>query len=282
MTKKLFLLCVALIVAIHGAAAAKEKGLPEAERIQIAVEVVDGSRHKDFNTATLLEYYLTGRLVDKNLVNIVNAKDWDNTSAKAEGIAAAGNLGELLIFDAVEIPPPGDLPADFDAQHYRDIGANYVVRCEILALGLTKVDDPTISTVTGLIGSGISFAGSGNKGRDKTLRKVGTGINFASKFIDIHRTALNTVVVMQFVDVNAGKVLWQQNFVGQGLKHGSPGKEFDDIWTRALHESVEDSAKRISKRVNKYVDRVIIKGKSDDGFLPKDFSFNGLSATKFF
>ncbi len=281
MTKKFFLLCVALIVAIHGAAAAKDKGLPEAERIQIAVEVIDGSRHKDFNTATLLEYYLDSRLVDKNLVNVVNAKPWDEMSAKAEGIAAE-NVGALLVFDAVEIPPPGDVPADFDAQHYRDIGANYVVRCEILALGLTKVDDPTLATITSLVGGGLSFSAANSDSRDKNIRRIAAGISLIGGAIDMKRTALNTVVVMQFVDVNAGKVLWQQNFVGRGFKHKSSGKEFDDIWTRALHESVEDSAKRISKRVNKYVDRVIIKGKSDDGFLPKDFSFNGLSATKFF
>ena len=274
-------MCVAILLAIHGAAAAKDKGLPEAERIQIAVEVIDGSRHKDFNTATLLEYYLDSRLVDKNLVNVVNAKPWDEMSAKAEGIAAE-NVGALLVFDAVEVPPPGDLPADFDAQHYRDIGANYVVRCEILALGLTKVDDPTLATITSLVGGGLSFGAANSDSRDKNIRRIAAGISLIGGAIDMKRTALNTVVVMQFVDVNAGKVLWQQNFVGRGFKHKSSGKEFDDIWTRALHESIEDSAKRISKRVNKYVDRVIIKGKSDDGFLPKDFSFNGLSATKFF
>lgn len=279
MPKKLFVMCVAILLAIHTAAAAKDKGLPEAERINVAVEVVDDSRHKDFNTATLLENYLASRLVDKNLVNVVNERFAGD--AKAEGIPAE-NLGAILIFDAVEIPPPSDVPADFDQKHYQDIGASYVVRCEILALGLTKVDDPTLSTVTGLVGTGISFAGSGNKNRDKTLRKIGTGINFASKFLDIHSTALKTVVVMKFIDVNAGKVLWQQNFVGEGIKHRSPGKDFDDVWTRAFHESVEDTAKMISKRVNKYVDRVIVKGKSDDGFLPKDFSFNGLGVSKFF
>ena len=282
MTKKLFLLCVALLMVIHGAAAAKDKGLPEAERIKIALEVIDETRHADFNSATLLEHYLSSRLVDKNLVNVVNAKTAGETSAKAEGITAT-NLGAIMIFNAVEIPPPVENIENFDGQRYRDLGADYVVRCEILALGLTKVDDPTLATVTGLVGSGISFAGSGSSNRDKTLRKVGTGINFASKFLDIQRTALNTVVIMQFIDVATGNVLWQQNFVGQGLKHRNPGKEFDDVWTRAFHESVDDTAKRISKRVNKYVDKVIIRGKSDSDFLPKkDFSFNGLGMTKLF
>lgn len=279
MTKKIFLLCIAILLVVHGAASAKEKGLPEAERIKIALEVNDETRHKDLNSAALLEEYLASRLLDKNLVNVVNAKVPGETSANAEGI---GNLGEILIFDAVEIPPPVETAANFDQQRYQNLGATYVVRCEVLALGLTKVDDPTLSTITGLVGSGISFAGSGNKGRDKTLRKIGTGINFASKFLDIHRTALKTVVTMQFIEVDTGKVLWQQNFVGEGLKHRSPGKEFDDIWTRALHESVDDTAKIISKRVNKYVDKVIIQGKSDEGFLSKDFSIRGMSAVKLF
>ena len=87
---------------------------------------------------------------------------------------------------------------------------------------------------------------------------------------------------MQFIDVETGKVLWYENFVGQAVKHHNGGKNFDDPWTRAFHESVDDSAKNISKRVNKYVDNVIFKGKSDKNFLPKKFSIGGLKSGKLF
>ena len=65
MTKKFFLMCLAILLAFHGAAAAKKAEIPEEDRIRIAIEVVDGTRHKDFNTATMLENYLATRLVEK-------------------------------------------------------------------------------------------------------------------------------------------------------------------------------------------------------------------------
>ena len=277
MTKKIFLLCIAVLLAIHCTTSAKDKGLPEAERIQIAVEIIDDTRHKSFNSANLLEHYLSSRLVEKNLVNVVNAKNPDEISAQA----SPADLGELLVFNAVEVPTTAKLPEDFDQNHYRDIGASYVVHCEILALGLTKIEDPTLATITSVVGGGMSFGAAGSDSRDKNIRRVAAGLSLVGGAIDMKRTALNTVVVMQFIDVNAGKVLWQQNFIGQGLKHKRPGKEFDTVWTRALHESIEDSAKMISKRVNKYVDNVIVKGKSDKNFLSKANTF-GLNTGKFF
>ena len=283
MTKKIFLMCLTILLAFHCAASAKKAEIPEEDRIKIAVEVIDGTRHKDFNTATLLENYLSTRLVEKNLVNVVGNKFPDGTipNAKAEGV---GNLGELLIFDAVELPANVETPADFDRQRYQNLGANYVVRCEVLALGLTKVDDETIGTITSIVGGGLSLGGSGNKSSDKTLRRIGSAVGLlglGGAFLT-KRTALNTVVTMQFIDVETGKVLWYENFVGQAVKHHNGGKNFDDPWTRAFHESVDDSAKNISKRVNKYVDNVIFKGKSDKDFLPKKFSIGGLKSGKLF
>ena len=270
MTKKIFLLCLAILLVFHGAASAKKAEIPEENRIKIAVEIVDNTRHKEFNTATLFENYLSTRLVEKKLVNVVGNKFSDGTipNAKAEGV---GNLGELLVFDAVELPTTAEIPADFDRQKYQNLGANYVVRCEVLALGLTKVDDETISMISSIVGGGLALAGSGNKSSDKTLRRIGSTVGLlglGGAFLT-KRTALNTVVTMQFIDVNTGTVLWQENFVGQGVKHHSGGKKFYDPWTRALHESVDNSAKNISKRVNKYVDKVLINGKSDKDFLPK-------------
>ena len=283
MTKKFFLMCLAILLAIHCSAAAKKAEVPEEDRIRIAVEVVDGTRHKEFNTATLLENYLATRLVEKNLVNVVGEENSDGTipNAKAEGV---GNLGELLIFDAVELPANVETPADFDQQRYQNIGASYVVRCEVLALGLTKVEDETIGTISSIVGGGLALSGSGNSSSDKTLRRVGSAVGLlglGGVFLT-KRTALNTVVNMQFIDVETGKVHWHENFVGLAVKHSKGGKNFDDPWTRAFHESVEDSAKNISKRVNKYVDNVIFKGKSDKNFLPKKFSVGGLNKNKLF
>lgn len=281
MTKKIFLMCLAILLAFHCAASAKKAEIPEEDRIKIAVEVIDGTRHKDFNTATLLEKYLATRLLEKNLVNVV---DENFSDISVETVTGVGNLGELLIFDAVELPTTAETPADFNQQAYQNLGASYVVRCEVLALGLTKVEDETIGTISSIVGGGLALGGSGNSSSDKTLRRVGSAVGLlglGGVFLT-KRTALNTVVNMQFIDVASGRVLWQENFVGQAVKHHNGGKKFDDPWTRAFHESVDDSAKNISKRVNKYVDNVLINGKSDKNFLPKKFSIGGLNKNKLF
>ena len=294
MAKKFFLICLMLIIGVHVTASAKDKGLPEEERIKVAVEITNTSRYKELLPAQTLETFLNNALGNKNLINVVDSSTSGDAETKlpdgmildedkpVETVPPAANIGELLIFEAVELPKPVQSIDGFDPTVYQQSGAKYVIRCEVLGLGVTKVEDKTIGTVTKIIGTGLNFGGAnGNSHRDKTLRNVGTAIGLGG-FLEIKRTALNTVVNMQFINAETGAVLWQQNFIGQAIKHGSPSKDFSDPWTQAYTESVEDSAKRIAKRVNKYVDRVIIKGKSDKSFLPKTTFFNGLSLTKIF
>ena len=283
MLKKFFLLCLVMLLVIPSAAFAKKnEGLPESERIKIAVEVTDRSRYQELNTAQNLELFLGEKLVEKNLVNVINSKilgaekksgdeilDEDVT---AEEKSPAENIGEILVFDAIELPRNSALPKDFSQAFYKDIGADYVVRCKVLALGTKKVDDDSIGLITSIVGGGLSFAGGGSSNRDKTLRRVGDGIGALGLIgmLDVtKRTALNTVVNMQFISVETGEIVWEENFKGQAIKHRKPSEGYDNVWTQAYMESVEDSAKRISKRVNKYVDKVLIKGKSDKEFVSK-------------
>ena len=277
--KKIFLICLAILLCVQGTASAEDKGLPESERIKIALEVTDGSRHKSLNTAQSLETFLAAKLAEKNLVNIVEAETlntpYENDLIRDEEVTADSpeNFGELMIFDAVELPGAVETPENFDQNFYTELGASYVVRCEVLALGATKVEDSTIGTITGIIGSGLSYAGDGsNSNRNKTLRRVGDGISMFS-FIQTKRTALNTVVNMQFISVETGQILWQGNFTGQAVKHHKSGQNYSDPWQEAYIKSVEESAKLIAKRVNKYVDKVLIQGKSDKDFAGKKFSF---------
>ena len=276
MVRKIFLMCLVLVLSVQSAAFAKSKGLPENERINVAIEIKDTSRHKELDTAQNLEIFLSDKLLEKNLLNIVDSKiinesnkAFDDGLIRDEEVTAekkSPNFGELLLFDAVELPAQSDTPENFDAAAYKDKGTAYVIRCEILALGVTKVEDKTLSTIFSLAGGITSLIGSGNKSRDKTLRRIGLGIGVGG-FIETKRTALNTVVNMQFISVETGQILWQENFTGQAVKHHKPKKEFTDAWEQAYVESVENSAKRIAKRVNKYVDKVIIQGKSDKSFL---------------
>ena len=286
--KKFFLLCLMILLGVQCSAAAKDKGLPEEQRIKIAVEIMNTSRYKELPTATLLETFLNDKLVEKNLVNVLDSKILGETKPFDEGLIRdedttvdtpnpAENIGELLIFDAIELPPPSGTPKNFDADAYKNLGAAYVVRCEILGIGASKVEDKTIGAVTSIVGGGLSFGGgNGSSHRDKTLRRVGTAVGLLGfgELLDVtKRTALNTVVLIQFINVETGQVVWQEHFTGQAIKHHRAKKTFDNVWEQAYTESVEDSAKRIAKRVNKYVDKVIVKGKSDKSFLPKKNPF---------
>lgn len=281
MAKKFFLICLVMLLSLQSAAFAKDKGLPEEERIKVAVEVIDSTRHKELATAQNFETFIGDKLVEKNLINVVGTNVIGNEDVTTDKKISAENFGELLIFDAVELPTASETPKDFDANAYKNLGAAYVIRCEVLALGLTKVEDKTMSAIFGATGGIISLIGSGNGSRNKTLRRIGTGIGFGG-FIQTERTALNTVVNMQFINVETGQVLWQGNFTGQAVRHHNPSKGYDNVWTQAYMESVENSAKLIAKRVNKYVDKVIIKGKSDKDFTSKKFSVGGLVGGKLF
>ena len=281
MIRKIFLLCLAMLLVMQGAVSAKNEGLPEEDRIKIAVEVKDGSRHKELGTAQSLELFLNDKLVEKNLITVVdtNTSDAEQTPAQTvvEQNYIAENIGEILIFDAIELPRASTVAKDFEPAFYKNFGVDYVVRCEVLALGATKVEDKAIGLITGIVGGGLSLGGSGSSNRDKTLRRVGAGVGllgFGSLLDVTKRTALNTVVNMQFINVETGEVVWENNFTGKAIKHHSPGKGYDDVWTQAYMESVEDSAKLIAKRVNKYVDKVIVKGKSDKDFMPKGIPFS--------
>lgn len=270
--RKIFLICLALLLCVQVTAAAKS-GLSAEDRIKVAVEVSDTSRHKELGTAQILEDFLNAELVKKELLKVVGTNEVEQF--KAEDKSSVANLGELLVFDAVELPASNETLEDFDAAFYQVAGASYVIRCEVMALGLTKVEDKTISMISGAAGGIISLIGSGSSSRDKTLRRIGTGIGFGG-FIITDRTALNTVVNMQFIDVATGKIVWQEHFTGQAIKHHKPDKNYADAWTQAYNESVEDTARRIAKRINKYVDRVIVKGKSDKSFMQKNASIGGL------
>lgn len=275
MVKKFFLLCMAILLLMQGSALAKkDSGLPEEERIKVAVEIMDNSRHADFGTAQNLEQFLNEKLVEKNFVTVVNNKQSEeglilDEDTLAEKNFSAENIGELLIFDAVELPHTSTAPENFNQVDYKNLGVDYVVRCKVLALGITKVKDDNLDILTSVVGTGLSYAGSGSNRRAKTLQHIGDGIStlgFITMLDITQRTALNTVVNMQFINVNTGEVAWEKNFVGQAIKHHNPRKGYDDVWTQAYMESIENAAKLISKRVNKYVDKVLIKGKSDKEF----------------
>ena len=271
--KKFLLMCLAILLSLQGAASAKD--LPETERINVVVEVSDSSNHQELDTASNLEKFLSDKLVEKKLVNVLDTKNlpvevlYEEISAEKKSPEEI--FGELLIFDVVELPTPAETPEDFDQTFYKNFGADYVIRCKVLALGLTKVEDKTVSTILGATGAITSLIGSGNKSRDKTLRRVGAGIGLGG-FIQSERTALTNVVNMQFISVETGEILWQGNFTGQGIKPHTPSKAYNDVWEQAYFKSVEKTAKLISKRVNKYVDKVIIQGKSDEEFTSKKFS----------
>ncbi len=285
--KKFFLMCLAILLSLQSTALAKSAGLSEEERIKVAIEVSDTSRHQEFGTADLLKDFLTEKLVEKNLVKVIDTKLFSedelvlDEEVTAEKNFPAENLGEILIFDAVELPVPSETPENFDQNFYKNLGADYVIRCEVLALGLTKVEDKTLSTIFGATGGLTSLVGAWTSGSaGKTLRRVGTGIGVGG-FIVTERTALTTVVNLQFINVETEQILWQKNFAGQGIKHHKPSRGFDDAWTQAYSESVEKTAKIISQRVNKYVDKVIIKGKSDKDFQPKKFSSGAIGGARF-
>ena len=243
MIRKIFWICLVMLLSVQVAAA---------EPVPIALELDDISRYKNIGTAQILGEKLNAELGKKKFVNVMESKVLVEPSD--EDVVA--EIGELMVFDAVELPATTETPQNFDGAFYETGGAKYVIRSEVLGLGLTKVDDDTFGIVADIVGTGLSFASK------ESVQYVGTGIA-ALGYIQMERTALAVVTNVQFIDVANDKVLWQENFIGRAVKHHNAGKNYKNVWARAYDEAIADTARRIAKRVNKYVDKVLIKGKTD-------------------
>lgn len=238
MTKKFFAVLIAAIMLFQCAAFAKKKSveLPKSKYINIAVEVTDATNFTELQTREILADMLIEQLHEQKLFNIVGVGNGTLANIKKLENKGASDVGDIVIFNTKNLA--------FDKMLYKDMGAQYVIRCEILGLGTTVENDDDFGFGNGI---GIGVGGGGDFG-------VGVfgGVSPAL------RTFYCTAVNMQLVEVESGVVITRKNFVGKAVKRKKPKKGYDDASDEAYLKSLNDAAKIITKRVSTYTEKNIL------------------------
>lgn len=246
MAKKIFALILAALLIIPVAAFAKKKSveIPMSERKKIFVEVTDNTNLRDLNTAKILRDMIIAQLDAKNLFNTVNPTS-ENFLANIKTLdkKGAGDVGDLILFSSA-----GDTA--LDRNFYWNAGAEYVLRCEILGVGVSKGEPDTFDITPG-IGVGV-----------EENHRVGVGIGIfggkASKSRDFFITAVN----MKLVNVESGEIIYRQNLMGRTLKRGKPSKGYDDANDEAYLKSLKNTAELIGKRLAEREEKSVAQDKS--------------------
>lgn len=225
MTKKIFIILMMAILAIQGVAFAKKKTaeIPQEDRLNIAIAVTDATNFTELKTAEILADMAIVELHEKKLFNIVGVGNGELANIKTLENVGASDVGDLITFPTKNL--------EFENERYKDIGADYVIYCEILGLGYSSEDDRDFGFGNG-IGVGIGTGGI-----------FGIGVNNGG----ILRKFYCTAVSMQIIEVESGAVLARQNFIGKAIKHHKPRKGYDNVNDEAYLKSLNDAAEIITK-----------------------------------
>ena len=235
MTKKIFAVCVAVMLLINGAAFAKKKAqeIPLSERTRIAVEVVDDTNFDDLNTAEILRDVLISQLNEKNIYNVVSVGgELDEIKTLGEN-AGASDVGDLIVFNP-------EKSFEFDRSYYKNLGAQYVIRCEILGIGIAKGDPDTFDLSPG-IGVGM-----------ETDEAFGVGIGVFGGAASRQRNFYNVAVSMNLIEVEDAKIVLRQNLSGRVIQRSKPRRGYDNASDEAYFKAIKKAAEVVTKRVGEY------------------------------
>lgn len=232
MAKKIFAVLMAAILLIPCISFAKKKSaeIPMNERIKMVVYVTNATNFTELNASKILRDKIVSQLKAQEIFNILNPTE-ENSFADIKTLENKGSsdVGDLVIF------PTKDIELQMD--NYKNLGADYVIQCEILGLGFSTETDNNFGMGNG-IGIGIGTGGGFGIG-------IGTG---GSTLRTLYSTAIN----MQIVEVESGAVISRKNLFGQAFKHRKPKKGYDDATDEAYLKSLDDAAKIITKSIKTF------------------------------
>ena len=246
--KKIFIVA-AILFLIQGVAFAKKSKpveIPLEDRVKVAVEVTDRTSFHELDTAKILQGMISEQLIDKKIFNVVGYDSDENFSElKSLGEKkSASDVGELLYFNPAEISYGAGTDGDLEQEKFS--GVDYVVKCQILALGVTSKTGDALGIDPGF-GIGIG-----------SHRHFGIGI-FSPIGISVRKNYYCAAVNLQFIKVDTNVVLWQKNLVGQARRHKKPSKHYDDASDEAYLKSLKDATEIIVERVENYSTKFLLK-----------------------
>ena len=249
MVKKIFLIGLMILIC-QGTAFAKEKEveIPLEYRVKIFVEVEDITNFVELETDLRLREMLAVNLSAQKIFNVINAVENTFDARSLGEKKSMADVGELIIFQ-----PTADNP--FDAENYKNLGADYVIRCKILGIGAEQVIE-SYGYNRPSIGIGI---GIGSRRHSRWGIGIGTGIDVGGSR---KRTFYNVVAQVQLVSVETGTTLWRQNFIGQSALGKKLSKVYDDANDEAYLKALRELTKNISKSVTDYSKKFLLNKKT--------------------
>lgn len=246
MVKKIFLIGLMMILICQGVVLAKDKEteIPLEERLKIFVEVEDITNFVELETDLRLCEMLTEDFAAQKIFNVINVRE-NKFDAKSLGEKKSmANVGDLIVFQPTDDDP-------FDAEYYKNLGVEYVVRCKILGIGTAQVVESYGYNNSG-VGIGI---GIGSHRHHRFGIGIGTGINLGGTR---KKNLYEVAVQVQFVEVETGKTLWRQNLVGETKLNKNSSKGYDDANDEAYFKALNVATKNISKRVTDYSKKFLV------------------------
>lgn len=242
MFRKIFLIGLMLIL-ICQVALAKDKPaeIPLEERVKILVEVSDITNLVELETDSRLQSMLIQSLSVQNIFNVRNTEEYNFDALSLGEKKSMADVGEFLMFT-----PPAD--ESFDAEVYKNLGVDYILRCKILGIGAEQITEN--------YGNGHSIGiGIGVGRRSRFGIGIGTGINLGgSRKIKVYGVA----VQVQFMKAETGTTLWRQNVVGQVNLKTKPSKGYDDANDESYLKALREASKNIVKHVTDYSQKFLV------------------------
>ncbi len=257
MTKKIFIMCLAIMFLLTNFSFAKSKknkeiDLPLEDRVKISVEVLDRTTFQELDTAEILRGIISEQLADKKIFNVISDEEITKKYSEMKSLGekkSASDVGELLYFNPAELSYGVGDEANLEKENYT---CDYLLKCQILALGTTAKIGDVLSLNPGF---GIDVGSHGRFGFG-----IYSPVGFSTKQM-IYCAAIN----VQFIKVDTNIVLWQRNLVGQAIRHKKTSKGYDDINDEAYLKSLKNASEIIIDRVERYSTNFLIpKPESDE------------------
>ena len=252
MLKKILTLCLAILFLSGNFVFAKKKDpepeLADADKVKIFVEVEDKTTFRELDTAEILRGIISEQLAEKNIFNLIDYSVPEEKFSDLKTLGekqSASDIGELLYFNPAELSYGAGDDADLIQEKYLSRGIDYVLKCQILALGTT-------TRVGEIFNPGFGI-GIGSHRRSRFGFGIYTPLPIQTKNV-YYCAAMN----VQFIKVDTNIVLWQRNLIGQAIRHKKPSKGFDNASDEAYLKSLKDASKIVSERVFNYSKKFLI------------------------
>ena len=264
MAKKIFLICFIFIFALQTSALAKDKKqtvneIPEDKRIKIAVEVFDRTDFQDLDTSKILYSLILEKLDDTKIFSITDTRKifgeetFGDGKIKPSEVKTLGkkksdsDVGEMLLFNPTAEKNKSYSTEEINQNFYENLGVDYVLKCNILGLGI--IHNEINSGITPGFGIGIGS-------RHHSYFDFGI---FSSIGTSIKRNSYGVAANMELIKVDGALNIWKRNALGQSSKHRKPSKGYDDASDEAYLKSLNKTADIIVEKVASYSGRFLIK-----------------------